>query len=615
MDQPPESEILSSSGSEKVRGSASGNGLDGRGNSVNSDGREAQAQPQDVKERESGDVKNEDDFCSDSSLTATASSSVADSITVKTNLLVSEEGTQREQKFEFDLMALPPQARSSSPESSAPSDQPPDPTLSTAHAESKPMVCKDEENLLAEEKNIKGTNEETESCKKIDSQPQEIMPVQMNKEGSAAEKSGQPESPISSGCADGLLFIGHMAPPKNSTTVSPSSTRRLITLPSLKRCARHFLIARNIERHQKLMKMDPSRNRADKGLARTPDHVVKEKGGSQIVTSSNVVENKKQLVIQNQKSTLVGASNLLGPISLNQHKAARPISLSNPVGPTSSMDTSQYLQLLQNNNAYHLPTSGSRAHTNILGPNFARPVHPQLLVQNQAIFQSFPEATRQQHIQSNNFVIAEGNKLGIRDDKAERENLAEKAQQPIIPLMSSNFPQNLTQPNSGCLVQSPYWSYSSKTPFSQAQPQTQNQISFSANQKLPTTARAQSPTNSSVSTKTGQNPIFSPQLPKNFSSNGVTPMQAQLFFTNPYSQVQFPHHSAVTSSGLSGPNGIYMQQTRNDPSKAIFGATSDATGGSSIHTARIGGTRLPAGFSYIRPVVQGANQMKPAEQK
>ncbi|CAA0829140.1 Protein TIME FOR COFFEE [Striga hermonthica] len=680
MNQPPESEILSSSsGSEKAPGSASGNGFEGRGSSVNSDGRPAaQAQPQDVKERESGNVKNEDDLCSDSSLTATASSSVAgDSITVKT-------------------CSGSAQARSSSPESSAPSGQ---------------------ANLLAEERKSKGTGEETESCKKIDSQRLEVMPVQMKKEGSAAEKSGQPESPIYSGCPDGLSFIRHMAPAKNSATVSPSSTRRLITLPSLKRCARHFLIARNIDRHQKVMKMmDPSRNRADKGVASTPDRVVKEKGGSRIVTSSNAVENKQQQhVIQNEKLPSVGPSNLLqkGPMSLNQHEATRPISssklgpsLSNPASPTSSisfnypppMDTSQYPAMLQNNNAYRFPIgphyrgetlvasggAGSRARTSILGPNFAMPVHPQLLVQNRAIFQSFPEATGQHHIQmmapgqkSNNFIIAEGEKLRIRDvstDEAERENLAEKAQQPIIPLMSSgsidssnvvtgssgqsmtassvtagkylsNFPQNLTQSNNGCRVQSPHWSYLSKTPFSQAQsslphsnpnqyhqsqPQTQNQISFSANQKLPTTAQAQSPTNSSVSTKAGQTPIFSPQLPKNLLSNPstlgnrnvMTAMQAQL-----YPQVRFPH-SAVRSFS---PNGVYMHRTRpdqhlqpvllpnsltrNDPSKAIVATTSDVTGGSSIHTARIGGTLLPAGFLYIHPVVQGANQMKPAEQK
>ncbi|KAL0457224.1 UNVERIFIED_CONTAM: hypothetical protein Slati_1061600 [Sesamum latifolium] len=130
------------------------------------------------------------------------------------------------------------------------------------------------------------------------------------------------------------------------------------------------------------------------------------------------------------------------------------------------------------------------------------------------------------------------------------------------------------------------------------------------------------------------------QLPK-------TMQQAQLFFSNPYTQSQSPH-STSTSSTTSGPTGYYMQRRRpdqhqqapgsivtastgvlslcppvtlsgtntNDPAKAIAAATCNVKGGGlpSQFAAQPTGTLLPAGFSYVHPI-PATVQVKPAEQK
>ncbi|KAL6548398.1 hypothetical protein OROGR_008819 [Orobanche gracilis] len=123
-----------------------------------------------------------------------------------------------------------------------------------------------------------------------------------------------------------------------------------------------------------------------------------------------------------------------------------------------------------------------------------------------------------------------------------------------------------------------------------------------------------------------------------------TMQQAQLFFSNPYSQSQ--SHSLSTSSAMVGPNGYYMPQRRsdpqqnaqagtlcspnsvsstntNDPATAIAAATCNVKGGGLqsqgvVHASPFGGQStgmmLPAGFSYVHPVPAGV-QVKPADQK
>ncbi|KAL6497789.1 hypothetical protein OROHE_026939 [Orobanche hederae] len=127
-------------------------------------------------------------------------------------------------------------------------------------------------------------------------------------------------------------------------------------------------------------------------------------------------------------------------------------------------------------------------------------------------------------------------------------------------------------------------------------------------------------------------------------SQTKTMQQAQLFFSNPYSQSQ--SHSVSTSSAMVGPNGYYMPQRRsdqqqqtqagtlgspnsvsstntNDPATAIAAATCNVKGGALqsqgfIHASPFGGQStgmmLPAGFSYVHPVPAGV-QVKPADQK
>ncbi|KAL0376606.1 UNVERIFIED_CONTAM: hypothetical protein Scaly_0778200 [Sesamum calycinum] len=147
---------------------------------------------------------------------------------------------------------------------------------------------------------------------------------------------------------------------------------------------------------------------------------------------------------------------------------------------------------------------------------------------------------------------------------------------------------------------------------------------------------------SSSGAKTQMQQQSQQQLPK-------TMQQAQLFFSNPYTQSQSPH-STSTSSTTSGPTGYYMQRRRpdqhqqapggalvtsstgvlslcpsvtlagtntNDPAKAIAAATCNVKGGGlpSQFAAQPTGTLLPAGFSYVHPIPATTVQVKPAEQK
>ncbi|KAK6117260.1 hypothetical protein DH2020_049025 [Rehmannia glutinosa] len=239
---------------------------------------------------------------------------------------------------------------------------------------------------------------------------------------------------------------------------------------------------------------------------------------------------------------------------------------------------------------------------------------------------------------------------------------------------------------------------------SRTQPPMHAQISFGGNQKQsvansqgqapPSNNQVGSPTTSSISkgnsgsprttssastnNKMGQASSFSAQPPKNSpsmlpsqkspsilgnphiasssSTSGAktqmqqqsqpkTMQQAQLFFSNPYTQSQPPHSTSTTSSTTAG---YYMTQRRpdqhqrapgapvtsssgvlslgthtNDPATAIAAATCNVKGGilssqgmlqGSPFASQSTGPLLPAGFSYVHPVPAGV-QVKPVEQK
>ncbi|KAL7081074.1 hypothetical protein ACP275_14G017000 [Erythranthe tilingii] len=265
---------------------------------------------------------------------------------------------------------------------------------------------------------------------------------------------------------------------------------------------------------------------------------------------------------------------------------------------------------------------------------------------------------------------------------------------PKFPNPLCGYPQDLAQKmiGSGPSV-SPLWKNSTRTtPTSQASSTAANttlknlprtptqmhtQISFGVNQKPATTTSSHggqapppcsnqslspsisaSPRTSSASTNTKmghQSPSLSKNSPSitNQKSPSIlgnpsvphqqqqqppkTMQQAQLYFTNPYSQAQVQAqstHSTAMNSHSSGPSGFYMQRKRqdntstNDPAKAIAAATSNGKGGGGLlssqgivqaaqFAAQPAGTTttlLPNGFTYAHPV-PAAVQVKPAEQK
>ncbi|KAG8373059.1 hypothetical protein BUALT_Bualt12G0131400 [Buddleja alternifolia] len=505
--------------------------------------------------------------------------------------------------------------------------------------------------------------------------------------------------------------------------------------------------------------------------------------------------------LPNYRGTPSPAMPLLNGSYFNSSQIIHPSHLHNHQSQSSQKP--QLSQQLQQSHNQHVPPSGSedsppttdtrasRASVNIYGQNFA--IHPQNLgngnqsekkpqqpsthsfaksfgpingtditsmAKNHAIFQSLPEATRQNiqmmisaaaH-QKKNFIMSEDDKSrngdsSVTDD--ERKKLAAKSQ-PVSSNQASNviecsarslnvgpgparnsqpvtnfhhiqgqlqqqqqmavnrskgtvtsngslYPENLkpsstmaaTFPNalSGFrqnLVSSSLASSTSTTlknppeQHSRNPTQMHTQISFGGNQKPSTVSQGQAtpttmvlspptmvgpPTTSSISKGAGGSPTMltsanntaqasslSGQQPKNSSSilghpssysNGAkTQMQlqknmqqAQLFFSNPYSQAQSPHSNS-TSSPSSGPNGYFMQRRRldqppttlanmgtNDPAKAIAAATCNVKGveqssqAGIIHAAQFaaaqsGAALLPAGLSYVHPV-----QVKPVEQK
>ncbi|KAG8370187.1 hypothetical protein BUALT_Bualt14G0091100 [Buddleja alternifolia] len=341
MDQTPKSEI-SSPVLERVSGSTAENGFQMGSNLVNSQAQAAQppeptapestrldseCKPVAEELRESSNLVVKEEVRSpkekespavrlaESSNRASSSSTVTASLAatmIKANSTVSEMESQREDKFEIDLMAPPPQGRSS-PERgtdtdlrAAAVDQ--KPVLSNTDADLKPVVSKDKEddkgksgkdnsaNTASEEKKGKGTGEEGESHKAIENkernidlrldleklerdgnklqmqaqkqqQQQQQIPVKATREEPLTEKSGQSANslPLPMPMANwpgGLPSMGYMAPLQgvvsmDGTTVTPAPIQPLFTQPRPKRCATHCHIARNIHYLQQFMKMNP----------------------------------------------------------------------------------------------------------------------------------------------------------------------------------------------------------------------------------------------------------------------------------------------------------------------------------------------------------------------
>lgn len=170
------------------------------------------------------------------------------------------------------------------------------------------------------------------------------------------------------------------------------------------------------------------------------------------------------------------------------------------------------------------------------------------------------------------------------------------------------------------------------------------------NQKSPSILGQPNATSSSSSG--AKHPQQKQSQPLQQQPQPMTMQQAQLFFSNPYSQAQSAHLTS-TSSTTSSPGGFYMQRRRadqqqqpaqqpsvvppapatgiltmcpsatltsssttmNDPAKAIAAATANVKGGGLPSQGIINaGTLLPASFSYPHPF-PAAVQVKPAEQK
>ncbi|KAK6130342.1 hypothetical protein DH2020_035899 [Rehmannia glutinosa] len=311
-DQSPKSEIPSPN-LEKISGSATAeNGFEKGAICKETRDLVAKEDLSSSKEKESPAVRVEDSNNRDSPSTATASLA-AGATMIKANLMMgSEKENQKEEKFEIDLMAPPPQVRSS-PERETKIDLrisavDQKPVLSIVDADLKPpvVVSKDSEddkgnksgcgkdhwsNVAAEEKKCKvSEKEEDESHKSIENKSRNIdlrldleKPERddVNATGNKSQKQQQPlkatreEQPVTEKSGNsvplpmsmaswpgGLPPMGYMAPLQGVVSmdgggVTPAHIQPLFSQPRPKRCATHCHIARNIHCLQQFMKMNP----------------------------------------------------------------------------------------------------------------------------------------------------------------------------------------------------------------------------------------------------------------------------------------------------------------------------------------------------------------------
>uniref|UniRef100_A0A5B7AP23 Protein TIME FOR COFFEE n=1 Tax=Davidia involucrata TaxID=16924 RepID=A0A5B7AP23_DAVIN len=229
----------------------------------------------------------------------------------KVSSTISETESQREEKFQIDLMAPPPQLRSS-PEREGEIDFVA-PTLdrkqivSDIDAEMR-ETAKDKEdeavkigkdnsaNMEPEEKKVKMMVEEAESQKPVINKERNIVlqldlekpdresvtgsaignrvhqhvakqqPTKVTKEEPHTEKTAQSSSlPLPMSVASwpgGLPPMGYMAPLQgvvsmDGSTISSTPLQPLFSQPRPKRCATHCYIAKNIHNFHQLMKMNP----------------------------------------------------------------------------------------------------------------------------------------------------------------------------------------------------------------------------------------------------------------------------------------------------------------------------------------------------------------------
>ncbi|CAA2967309.1 Hypothetical predicted protein [Olea europaea subsp. europaea] len=232
-------------------------------------------------------------------LTATASFS---SPGIKLNLMLSGGENPREPKFEIDLMAPPPQVKSSS-DTDAKIDLRADQktVLSSVDAEMKPVMVSEKEeekvkgrkddssNVGVEDNEGKGRAEEDKRIEikgrntdlQIDLEKPERdgnaatvnklnqqLPTKATKEEPQAEKYGQSMSsltlpvPMASWPGELPQMGRYMAPLQgivsmDGSAVTPAPIQPLFSQPRPKRCATHCYIAQNIHYLQQLAKMNP----------------------------------------------------------------------------------------------------------------------------------------------------------------------------------------------------------------------------------------------------------------------------------------------------------------------------------------------------------------------
>ncbi|XP_042065076.1 protein TIME FOR COFFEE-like isoform X2 [Salvia splendens] len=388
-DQTPKSEILSP---EKISGSAAENVHEMATNSVDLQRQAAVVPAGSVSEmkpvveelRESNSVAKEEikspkekespalraavNQNGDSPAAAPPSSSAA---TTKTNFTEN----RKEEKFEIDLMAPPPQAKSS-PDKEAridlrglPVDQKPvvpatdnsKASRDQANENDRIRTGTDQEIKVLEERESKERNVDLhlnlEKSERDDgdgvtaaNKSQSLTPKKLQQ---LTEKSGHSASslplPMSMGnWPGGLAPMRYMAPLQGVVSmegggaVAPGHIQPLFSQPRPKRCATHCHIARNIHYLQQFMKMNPfwpgpagsaslfgskpcnlnfipgmelHANVAVRGAQdkaqNAPISVGKEKG-SQPASTSDSAQGKQQILIQ-QALPPVAPSNLLGP--------------------------------------------------------------------------------------------------------------------------------------------------------------------------------------------------------------------------------------------------------------------------------------------------------------
>ncbi|KAA8527584.1 hypothetical protein F0562_034701 [Nyssa sinensis] len=230
----------------------------------------------------------------------------------KVSSTISVIDSEREEKFQIDLMAPPPQLRPS-PEREGDVAIAADlkPMVFNVDVEMRPMA-KDKEDekvvkigkddlgtVQPEETKAKTMVEEAESQKSVNKvryidlqfdsekpdresctgitsgnkihqhapkqQQQQQQPTKVTKEEPHSERTAQPSLPLPMSMASwpgGLPPMGYMAPfqgvvSMDGSTVSSTPLQPLLSQSRPKRCATHWYIARNIHNHQQLMKMNP----------------------------------------------------------------------------------------------------------------------------------------------------------------------------------------------------------------------------------------------------------------------------------------------------------------------------------------------------------------------